>query len=72
MTQYGAEHAALTQELHDLVESDRYPFSPRIPDPESDPRQAQTGARPRAVAAAEALRATTLYARTATTELKFR
>jgi hypothetical protein len=24
------ETAALTQELHDLVENDRYPFSPRI------------------------------------------
>jgi len=24
------ETAALTQELHDIVESDRYPFSPRI------------------------------------------
>jgi hypothetical protein len=24
------ETAALTQELHDIVENDRYPFSPRI------------------------------------------
>jgi hypothetical protein len=24
------ETAALVQELHDIVESDRYPFSPRI------------------------------------------
>jgi len=24
------ETAALTQELHDIVESDKYPFSPRI------------------------------------------
>jgi len=24
------EAAALTQELHDIVEDDRYPFSPRI------------------------------------------
>jgi hypothetical protein len=24
------ETAALTQELHDIIESDRYPFSPRI------------------------------------------
>jgi hypothetical protein len=24
------ETAALTQELHDIVESDRYPFSPRV------------------------------------------
>jgi hypothetical protein len=24
------EAAALTQELHDIVENDRYPFSPRI------------------------------------------
>jgi hypothetical protein len=24
------ETAALTQELHEIVESDRYPFSPRI------------------------------------------
>jgi hypothetical protein len=26
----GEETAALTQELHDIVENDRYPFSPRI------------------------------------------
>jgi hypothetical protein len=25
------ETATLTQELHDIVENDRYPFSPRIP-----------------------------------------
>jgi hypothetical protein len=25
------EAAALTQELHDIIESNRYPFSPRIP-----------------------------------------
>jgi hypothetical protein len=24
------EAAALTQELHDIIESDKYPFSPRI------------------------------------------
>jgi hypothetical protein len=24
------ESAALTQELHDIIESDKYPFSPRI------------------------------------------
>jgi hypothetical protein len=24
------EAAALTQELHDIVENDRYPFSPRV------------------------------------------
>jgi len=33
------EAAALTQELHDIVENDRYPFSPRIPHAEG---QAQT------------------------------
>jgi hypothetical protein len=26
----GEETAALSQELHDIVENDRYPFSPRI------------------------------------------
>jgi hypothetical protein len=26
----GEEAAALTQELHDIIESDHYPFSPRI------------------------------------------
>jgi hypothetical protein len=26
----GDEAATLTQELHDIVENDRYPFSPRI------------------------------------------
>jgi hypothetical protein len=30
------ETAALTQELHEIVESDRYPFSPRIRTPEGD------------------------------------
>jgi hypothetical protein len=44
------ESAALTQELHDIVESDRYPFSPRIctlrgilaklrPEPAYEPRR---------------------------------
>jgi hypothetical protein len=46
------ETAALTQELHDIVESDRYPFSPRIRS-EGDPRQAPTRAHPRVLAAAE-------------------
>jgi len=60
--------AALTQELHDIIENDRYPLSPRIrtlrailaklrPEPVRDPRQAQAGAGSRAVAAAEAIRA---------------
>jgi hypothetical protein len=30
LDQTDEEAAALTQELHDIVENDRYPFSPRI------------------------------------------
>src|SRR4051812_36457882 len=30
------ETAALTQELHNIVENDRYPFSPRIRTPSAD------------------------------------
>jgi hypothetical protein len=52
------ETAALTQELHEIVENDRYSFSPRIRTLEGDRRQAQTGAGSRAFAtAAEGLRA---------------
>jgi hypothetical protein len=38
------ETASLIRELHDIVENDRYPFSPRHPHAAGDPRQAQTGA----------------------------
>jgi hypothetical protein len=31
--------AAFTQELHDFVENDRYPFSPRDPRADGDARQ---------------------------------
>jgi|HubBroStandDraft_4_1064222.scaffolds.fasta_scaffold23749_7 hypothetical protein len=41
------ETAALIKELHDLVENDRYPFSPVHPHAEGHSRQAQTRARPR-------------------------
>jgi hypothetical protein len=49
------ETAAPTQELHDIVESDRYPLSPPHPHPESDRRPAQAGAGSRALGAAEGL-----------------
>jgi hypothetical protein len=45
------ETAALTQELHEIVENDRYPSSPRI----HTLRGTQTRAGPRALAAAEGL-----------------
>jgi hypothetical protein len=44
------EAAALTQELHDIVENDRYPFSPRI--------RTLAGAGSRALAATEGVCAT--------------
>ena len=47
------ETAALTRELHDIVENDRCPVL--ASHAEGDPRQAQTGAGPRALAAAEGL-----------------
>jgi hypothetical protein len=47
------ETAALTQELHDIVENDRYPVLAAHPHAEGSPRQAQAGAGPRALAAAE-------------------
>jgi hypothetical protein len=50
------ETATLTQELHDIVENDRYPFSPRIRTAEGHSRQAQTRAGAQAFAAAESLR----------------
>jgi hypothetical protein len=34
------EAAALTQELHEIVENDRYPFSPRTRTLRSDPGEA--------------------------------
>ena len=51
------EAAALIKELADITGNDRYPFSPRNPDPEGDPDQTQTRAGPRALAAAEGVRA---------------
>jgi hypothetical protein len=54
------EAAALTQELHEIVENDRYPFSPRIRTLRGIPRQAQTGAGSRALATAEGVCATTV------------
>jgi hypothetical protein len=36
------EAAALTQELHDIVESDRYPVLAAYPHAEGDPQQDQT------------------------------
>jgi hypothetical protein len=47
--------AALTKELHEIIESDRYPCSPRIPHLESDPRQTPTRAGSRALDAVEGL-----------------
>jgi hypothetical protein len=35
------ESAALLAELDRVIDGDRYPFSPRIPDPVGDPRQDQ-------------------------------
>jgi hypothetical protein len=49
------EAAALTQELHDIVENDRYPFSPPHPHAEGHSRQAEAGAGARALATAEGL-----------------
>ena len=51
------ETAALTQELHNIVENDRYPFSPRIRTLRGHSGDAQAGARPRAVATTEGVRA---------------
>jgi hypothetical protein len=47
------ETAALIQELHEIVENDRYPFSPRIRTLSAILKQGQTGAGSQAVAAAE-------------------
>jgi hypothetical protein len=50
------EAAALLRELDGLIDGDRYFLSPRIKNPEGDPRQDQAGAGARAVApAAEAI-----------------
>jgi len=49
------ETAALIKELHDLVENDRYPFSPVHPHAEGHSRQAEAGAGAQALAAAEGL-----------------
>jgi hypothetical protein len=51
------ESAALTKELHDIVENDRYPFSPRIRTLREILGQAQAAAGPRAFVAAKGLRA---------------
>jgi hypothetical protein len=40
------EGGAVSQELHDIIENDRYPLSPRIPHAEGDPLQAQPTAAP--------------------------
>jgi hypothetical protein len=50
------EAAALIKELADITGNDRYPFSRRNPRPPGHPRQAQTEAGSRALAAAETLR----------------
>jgi hypothetical protein len=50
------EAAALTQELHDIVENDRYPLLAAHPHAEGHTREAQTGAGPRALAAEEGVR----------------
>jgi hypothetical protein len=47
------EAAALLRELDEIIETDRYPFFAPHPHPQGDPRQAQTGAGSRALAAAE-------------------
>jgi hypothetical protein len=57
------EAAALTKELHDIIQNDRYPFSPRIQTLKSDPRQTQTGAGPRALAAAKGICAASIECR---------
>jgi hypothetical protein len=40
------EAAGLTKEIHDIVQNDRYPLSPRIRIPRGNTRQAQTRASP--------------------------
>jgi hypothetical protein len=52
------ETAALTRELHDMVENDRDPFSHRTPTSTGYPRPAGTGDGSRSVAAGEGLCAT--------------
>jgi hypothetical protein len=47
------ESSALAQELHDIVETDRYPFS-ADPHAADDPRQAPAGTGARAAAAPKA------------------
>jgi hypothetical protein len=44
--------SALLRELDSIIDSDRYPFSPRIRTPDGDPPQDPAGAGARAVAAA--------------------
>jgi hypothetical protein len=51
------ETAALTQELHDIIENDPLPVLASYPHAKGDPRQAQTRAGSRALAAPEGLRA---------------
>jgi hypothetical protein len=46
------EAAALIQELQNIIENDRYPFSPRIRTLRAILKQAQTGAGSRTLAAA--------------------
>jgi hypothetical protein len=49
------ETAALTKELHDIVENDRYPFSPRIRTLRAILGELRPESGPRALAAAEGL-----------------
>jgi hypothetical protein len=49
------EAAALTQELHDIVENDRYPFSPRIRTLRAILNKLRPGAGAQALPAAEGL-----------------
>src|SRR4051794_5787408 len=64
------ETAALTDELHNIVENDRYPFSPRIRTLRAILGKAHVGAGARAFAAAETLRTPRGRRATATVTLR--
>jgi hypothetical protein len=67
------ETAALIRELHDIVESDRFPLSPRIRTLQGILDQARRAAAgPRALTPTEALRAAAIHPRTAPTGMKSR
>ena len=53
--------AALTEELSDIIENDRWPFSPRILDAQKHPRQTQTRAGAPAFVTGKASRAAAGY-----------